>query len=83
MKIALYIEDGLEQIVLTPQTETERAILAKVDERSMEVKHGGFYECNGGWMRHSPLDFSSTDTSNRSTILVLRKPLPPPRKPEE
>ena len=34
MKIALYIEDGLEQIVLTPQTPTEKAILGKLHETS-------------------------------------------------
>jgi hypothetical protein len=32
MKIALYIEDGLEQIVLTPETETERGIIGKLSD---------------------------------------------------
>ena len=31
MKIALYIEDGLEQIVLTPEGDTEKAILGKLE----------------------------------------------------
>lgn len=31
MKIALYIEDGLEQIVLTPESDTERAHLGRAD----------------------------------------------------
>ena len=32
MKIALYIEDGREQIVLTPETDTERQILNKLHD---------------------------------------------------
>lgn len=32
MKIALYIEDGLEQIVLTPETETEKGIIGKMHD---------------------------------------------------
>ncbi len=34
MKIALYIKDGLEQIVLTPETETETAILGKLHDQA-------------------------------------------------
>jgi len=67
MKIALYIEDGLEQIVLTPQSDTERAILNKLHDRSreFEMKKGSFYECQGGWVRNS--------TSDTSTMIVLRE----------
>ena len=54
MKIALYIEDGLEQIVLTPESDTEKGILEKLDDdsRELSIKHGSFYECQGGWTRH-------------------------------
>lgn len=67
MKIALYIEDGLEQIVLTPESETERSILGKLhsDARELSVKRGCFYACHGGWTRQGSDDDSS--------ILVLRK----------
>lgn len=67
MKIALYIEDGLEQIVLTPESDTEKGILNKMHDgsRSIEVKKGSFYECRGGWVRSS-----ADDTS---TMIVLRK----------
>lgn len=34
MKIALYIDDGVEQIVLTPETETERGIVGKLHDGS-------------------------------------------------
>ncbi len=80
MKIALYIEDGLEQIVLTPETETEQKILNKFHdgERELSIKRGGFYECQGGWIRHSRLNTSSMyDSGDRkddeSTMIVLRE----------
>lgn len=68
MKIALYIQDGLEQIVLTPESETERGIIGKLHDgsRELSIKQGSFYECNGGWVRQS-----ANDTS---TMIVLRTP---------
>lgn len=54
MKIALYIEDGYEQIVLTPETDTEKSIAGKLldGSREMKVYRGAFYHCRGGWLRH-------------------------------
>jgi hypothetical protein len=86
MKIALYIEDGLEQIVLTPESETERGILGKLHDGSRELKihRGSFFRCVGGWMRHAPQSFTSGMYSPResqddeSTMIVLA-----PAKPEE
>lgn len=78
MNIALYIEDGLEQIVLTPQTDYEKKMLALLhnQQRKVEIKEGMFYHCKGGWMRHGDLGYSSYDppgfrNENNSTILVL------------
>ena len=70
MKIALYVEDGLEQIVLTPETETEKAIVGKMhdEERELSIHQGSFYGCQGGYMRH-PTDGTRDD---KSTIIVLR-----------
>lgn len=66
MKIALYIEDGLEQIVLTPESDTEKAILGKLHDgsRSLSVKRGSFFECQGGWVRNG--------REPDSTMIVLR-----------
>lgn len=74
MKIALYIEDGREQIVLTPQTETEKGILGKLHDgtRTLNVYRGSFYQCNGGWTRHYEDD--------RSSIIVLEKPATPEQR---
>lgn len=83
MKIALYIEDGLEQIVLTPQSETEKAILGKLSDgsRELSIHHGSFFECRGGWQRYAPsymtdgVYFPSERQSDESTMIVLR-PMP-------
>lgn len=66
MKIALYIEDGLEQIVLTPESETEKGIVGKLHDgsRALSIQRGSFYECRGGWVRQSQND--------DSTMIVLR-----------
>ena len=73
MKIALYIEEGLEQIVLTPETDTEKGILRKLhdDDRTLSVYAGSFYVCQGGWTRfeHHP-GFVKDD---QSTMIVLHK----------
>jgi hypothetical protein len=83
MKIALYIEDGLEQIVLTPDTETEKAILGKIHDgdRALEIHRGAFYGCRGGWTRMKPfyahdMYSSSGREEDESTMIVLR-PKPP------
>jgi hypothetical protein len=65
MKIALYIEDGREQIVLTPENDPEKKLLDLIgkDTRSVRIYRGGFYRCQGGWTRQS----SETD----SAIIVM------------
>lgn len=71
MTAALYICDGITQIILTPQTEFEKATLSALEDprRSLSIRSGQFYECQGGYVRQGPRD--------ESTILVLR-PTPPP-----
>ena len=76
MKIALYIEDGLEQIVLTPESETEQSILNKIHDgsRTISLKRGEFYGCQGGWTRWKkqyPSHYGSEPTDD-STMIVLR-----------
>lgn len=86
MKVALYIEDGLEQIVLTPETDTEKGIIGKLGDasRTLEIKHGSFYQCNGGWTRfgasyHDGGMFGmSARRDDESTMIVLRRKAPEP-----
>jgi len=65
VKIAFYMEDGLEQIVLTPESDVEKSMLGKLHDgsRSLSVKQGSFFQCRGGWVRNG-----ADDTS---TMLVL------------
>ncbi|AYO83551.1 hypothetical protein [Methylobacterium brachiatum] len=83
MKIALYIEDGLEQVVLTPESDTEKGILGKMHDgsREMSIMRGSFYACRGGWVRHSTVYHDpyggSSAKDDESTIVVLRPAKPP------
>jgi hypothetical protein len=79
MKIALYIEDGLEQIVLTPESDTEKGILGKLHDgsRELEIHRGSFFNCKGGWVRHTPFqthyDYGYTaKDGDESSMIVLR-----------
>lgn len=67
MKIALYINEGVEQIVLTPESPTETALLGRLSDgtRVLTVRQGEFYYCQGGWMRQSG--------GKSSTIIVLQR----------
>jgi hypothetical protein len=85
MKIALYIEDGLEQIVLTPESDTEKGILGKLHDgsRNMELKKGSFFRCQGGWMRHGIHEVHSlygrSESNDESTMIVLSVKPPKPQ----
>lgn len=66
MKIALYIEDGLEQIVLTPETDAEKGILGKLHDgkREFDIRKGRFFL--------NQLAYVVNDRSGQeSTMLVL------------
>lgn len=78
MKIALYIEDGLEQIVLTPESAVERGLLMKLkdDDRQLSIHVGSFFVCNGGWVRYNSLG-SPRNADDESLLIVLRRKPPP------
>ena len=78
MKIALYIEDGLEQIVLTPESDTEKGILGKMHDgsRQLDIKKGSFFTCQGGWTRHGIHKvhnlYGRSEEHDESTMIILR-----------
>ena len=75
MKIALYIEDGIEQIVLTPQTEIEKNILSKFDSNHIVKKYRGeFYGCTGGWTRWNQSNnyIMNDEIGDKSLIFVIK-----------
>lgn len=55
MKTAIYIEDGVVQLVITPETEFEKNALSTFEDRELDARifSGSFYDCRGGWVRQS------------------------------
>lgn len=68
MKIAFVMMDGLEQFVLTPESETEKRLVDMLtkrgDDTELSIHRGSFYHCQGGWFRQGG--------SEDSAILCLR-----------
>lgn len=65
MRIAIVIEDGLKQLVLTPESDHEKACLKQAgDEGISHLTMGQYYHCQGGWTRQG--------SGNDSLILVLK-----------
>lgn len=76
MKTAIYIEDGVVQLVITPQSDFEKNALTTIQDSPLkaEVFSGTFYDCRGGWVRQSGyFDKSmlshSADNNDKSIIL--------------
>ena len=66
MKIAMVFENGIKQLVLTPDNPHETMCLAALHEgATMSIHHGEYYACQGGWIRQR-----ETETP-KSTIIVL------------
>lgn len=55
MKTAIYIEDGVTQVVLTPESEFEKGVIQQMSESKAALKlfSGSFYDCRGGWIRQT------------------------------
>lgn len=72
MKVAVYIEDGQEQVVLTPETKFEENIIEDMREKNTELKivSGSFFECRGGYVRNT---LHSSHSSDKSLIIRLLK----------
>lgn len=75
MKTAIYIEDGVVQLVLTPESDFEKSSLASFEKKPLEVQifTGSFYDCRGGWVRQAEYYHGSRD-SDRSLILRMAAP---------
>jgi hypothetical protein len=79
MKTAIYIEDGVVQLVITPETDFEKNALTTIQDSAIEAKvfSGSFYDCRGGWVRQkenygmNPMNGTSKD--DQSIILQVKK----------
>lgn len=72
MKTAIYIEDGVVQLVLTPEGEFEKNALRSFEGKPTEARifAGTFYDCRGGWTRQtSYYGHHGGDSDDRSLIL--------------
>lgn len=78
MKTAIYIEDGVVQLVITPESEFEKNALGSFREKPLETKifDGSFYDCRGGWVRQSAyrpaFGHGFDDGSHHDQSLILR-----------
>jgi hypothetical protein len=78
VRIAFYVENGVEQIIFTPEDNHERSMLGKLHDgtREMQVFRGGFYWCRGGWGRwRKPFvegPYGAEPPQDESTIIVLK-----------
>jgi hypothetical protein len=73
--------DGLEQFVLTPESESEQkliGVLTENNDRQMSIHRGGFYECQGGWFRqkrrYSSL-YSMNDLADDDSAIICLRPI--------
>ncbi len=55
MKTAIYIEDGIVQLVITPESEFEKNAISMFNDKPIgaHLFKGSFYDCRGGWIRQN------------------------------
>ena len=76
MKTAIYIDDGVVQLVITPQSDFEKNALRSFEDGELNAKtfNGAFYDCSGGWTRQREcLSMNHQDQQDRSLILRVEK----------
>lgn len=77
MKTAIYIEDGITQLVLTAESEHEKEIVHAFGKKlnRVQVFEGQFYDCRGGWVRQTayyPARGAPMQHERRDTSLIMR-----------
>ena len=77
MKTAIYIEEGVVQLVITPEEDFEKNALSVFQERELDAKifSGSFYDCRGGWVSQSGYytpGFMGADNNDKSLILQIK-----------
>lgn len=81
MKTAIYIDEGVTQLVLTPDNEWEKELIGKIakagDRHQVLFYEGSFYACNGGWTRHVRMyqpGLHDLDKEPKSLIIKIDAP---------
>jgi len=76
MKTAIYIEDGVIQMVITPENDFEKNTLRAFGDGPIETVAfvGSFYDCRGGWVRQSDhYPYANNASQDRSLIVRMLK----------
>jgi hypothetical protein len=74
MKTAIYIEDGIVQLVITPETEFEKGAVKMLSDKALtaQIFTGSFYDCRGGWVRQAVFYPNSYGSDNQDRSIILR-----------
>jgi len=74
MKTAIYIEDGVVQLVITPESDFEKDSLKSFRDKPLDAQifSGTFYDCRGGWTRQSVFYPDSFGERTDDASLILR-----------
>lgn len=72
MKTAIYIEDGVVQLVITPENDFEKNALKSFQESEIKAKifSGSFYDCREGWVRQSSHYMTMWGDSNDRSLII-------------
>lgn len=82
MRTAVYIESGVTQLVLTPETEFEQSLLREIREgapMSTRLVSGEFYRTGGGWIRSGLSPFEGGSAPKSLMVIIEKGPDEPPR----
>lgn len=81
MKTAIYIEDGVTQIVLTPESDWEKKAISQLEQQKFQAAlfAGEFYDCRGGWVRQKEYvpQYTYGYDAHRDYSLMIRIERPP------
>jgi len=74
MKTAIYIEDGVVQLVLTPESDFERNAMRSFEDKAIDAKifAGAFYDCRGGWTRQTEANPNLIPANSGERSLIVR-----------
>jgi hypothetical protein len=72
VKTAIYIEDGVMQLVITPENKFEKDAVGTLCDKPLGVQifTGAFYDCRGGWTRQSDYMLNNYGSSDDKSIIL-------------
>jgi len=72
MKLALYMQHGTTEVIITPETDWEKDTLEKIPTGGKYTLYRGpFYECQGGWIRQGTGFGSGSPSRDESLIFRI------------